>query len=66
MDIYSKTDSQVQETNQWSPVGRWNQGGLVGVWDEETQTIMYKVDKQQDVLYSTGNYCLVIAIDITS
>ena len=66
MDIYSKTDSQVQETNQWSPVGRWNQGGLMGYGIKKQQTITYKVDKQQDVLYSTRNYCLVIAIDIAS
>ena len=32
-------------------VGRDKLGG----WDEHTHTTIYKIDNQQDLLYSTGN-----------
>ena len=33
-------------------------GGRVklGVWDQQIQATVYKIDKQQVLLYSTGNY----------
>ena len=36
-------------------VGRWERDG-VGVWDEQMQTSIYRVDKQQVLLQSAENY----------
>ena len=35
--------------------GGWERDGL-GVGDQQMQTRTYRMDKQQDLVYSTGNY----------
>ena len=47
-----KTDPQIQRTNQWLPGERKEERGKVGAGEEEEQTIMYKVDKLQDIVHS--------------
>ena len=47
-----KTDPQIQRTNQWLPGERKEERGKVGAGEEEEQTIMYKVDKLQDIVSS--------------
>ena len=42
-----ETDSQTQETNLWLQKGKGGRDKL-GVWDQQIQTTIYKVDKQQD------------------
>ena len=44
----TETDSQTQRTDWWLPQGRgeWGREGL-GVWDYQTQTTIYRMDKQQ-------------------
>ena len=56
------------ENRLWLPVGRGSGGGNgLGVWDNQMQTIMHRVDKIQGPdslpsepprksMYSTGNY----------
>ena len=41
----TKTDSQIQRTDLWMPRGRGEEG--LGVWDQQMQTIIYRMDKQQ-------------------
>ena len=48
----TETDSQTWRTDFWLPSGRDGQG----VWDQQMQTIIYRMDKQQVLLYSTGDY----------
>ena len=42
----TKTDSQTQKTNLWLPKGKGG-GDKLGVWDQQIQTTIYKIDKQQ-------------------
>ena len=42
----TETDSQTQRTDLWLP--RWRLGeGWIGVWGQQMQTIIYKMDKKQ-------------------
>ena len=40
----TKTDSQIQRTDLWEG-GEEREG--IGVWDQERQTIIYRMDKEQ-------------------
>ena len=40
-------DLQTQKTNLWLPKEKEDAGGKLGDWDQQIQTIIYKVDKQQ-------------------
>ena len=31
-------------------------GGGLGIWDQQMKTSIYRMEKQQGLLYSTGNY----------
>ena len=44
----TETDSQIWKTNLWL-LKRKGSGGRdkSGVWDQQTQTTIYKIDKQQ-------------------
>ena len=42
-----KTDSQTQRTDLWLPRGRGSGRDGLGVWDQQMQTIIYRMDKQQ-------------------
>ena len=44
----TETDSQTQRTDLWLPRWKeeWGRDGL-GVWDQQIQTIIYRMDKQQ-------------------
>ena len=42
----TETDSWTQKTNLWLPKGKGGAGEL-GVWDQQMQTITYRMDKQQ-------------------
>ena len=44
----TETDSQTQRTDLWlrGGEGRWGMEG-VGVWGQQMQTIIYRMDKQQ-------------------
>ena len=44
-----------QKTGNCQGGGGWWGDGL-GVWDYQMQTIIYRMDKQQVLLYSTGKY----------
>ena len=49
MNIYNKaeTDSWIQRTNQWLPVGRGKRGGArYGQGIKRLKTTMYKINKQ--------------------
>ena len=49
-----ETYSQAQETNLWLLKGkRWGTDKL-GVWDQQIQTTVYKIHKEQIPAYSTG------------
>ena len=37
-------------------------GDKLGVWDQQIQTTIYKIDKQQVLPYSTGNYIQYLVI----
>ena len=54
MNKYNKTetDSQIQRTNWWLPVGR----GKMRVGDEEVQTTMYKINKLQGYIVQHREY----------
>ena len=42
----TETDSQAQKTNLWLPKGKGG-GDKLGVWNQEIQATIYKIDKQQ-------------------
>ena len=48
MNLFTKQkDSQTQKTNLWLPKGKGGGGGdKLGVWDQQVQTTIYKIDKQ--------------------
>ena len=51
----AETDSQTQRTDLWLP--RWGGGGgWTGSLGQQMQTIIYRMNKQQGPMYSTGNY----------
>ena len=43
----TETHSQTQKTNLWLPKGKNGGRGKLGVWDQQIQTTIYKIDKQQ-------------------
>ena len=43
----TETDSQIQKTNLWLPKGEGEGRDKLGVWDQQIQTTIYKIDKQQ-------------------
>ena len=46
-----ETDSQRQKTNFWLAKGKGGGGRMnLGVWDQQIQTTIYKIDKQQGPL----------------
>ena len=49
-----KKDRLIKNRFLFAKGGAWREG--VGVWNQQRQTIIYRMDKQQDPLYSTGNY----------
>ena len=51
-ELIYKTDSQPQRTDLWLPRESGKNG--FGVWGQQMQTIIYRMDKQQVLLYSTG------------
>ena len=53
----TETDSQTLENRLVvaKAEGEWGRDRL-GVWDQQMQTIIYRMDKQKVLLYSTGNY----------
>ena len=47
MNLFTKQkQTQTLKTNVWSPKGKWVGNKLV-VWDQQMQTAVYKIDKQQ-------------------
>ena len=42
----TEIDSQIQRTDLWLPWLGWGRDEL-GVWDQQMQAIMYKMDKEQ-------------------
>ena len=48
-------DLQTQRTDLWLSRGGWGRDGL-GDWDQEMQTIIYRMDNNKVLLYSTVNY----------
>ena len=49
-------DSQRDRTDLWVPRERGTWGQWIGSWDQEMQTILYRIDKQQGPTNSTRNY----------
>ena len=43
----TETDSQSQRADLWLPVRKSSEREGLGVWDEQMQTIIYRMDKQQ-------------------
>ena len=43
----TETDSQTQKTNLWLPKGKRVGRGKLGIWDQQIQTTIYQIDKQQ-------------------
>ena len=43
----TETDSQTQKTNLWLPKGEVGGRDKLEVWDQQKQTAIYKIDKQQ-------------------
>ena len=43
----TETDSQTQKTNLWLPKGKGGGRDKLEVWDQQIQTTIYKIDKQQ-------------------
>ena len=43
----TETDSQAQKTNIWLPKGTKGRRDKLGVWDQQIQTTIYNIDKQQ-------------------
>ena len=43
----TKTSLQIQRTDVWLPRGRGSGGGELAVWDQQTQTNLHRMDKQQ-------------------
>ena len=40
--------TQMQKTNLWLPKGEWGwRRDKLGVWNQQIQTTIYKIDKQQ-------------------
>ena len=37
--------------------------GKLGVWDQQIQTTVYKIDKHMVLLYSTGNYIQYLVVN---
>ena len=54
----TETDSQTQRTDLWvlRQGGMWAGEEGLGVWDEQMQIIIYRMDTNKVLLYSTGNY----------
>ena len=47
-ELIYETDSQTQKTDWSLPKGRKGRGGEgLGVWDQQTQTIVHRMDKEQ-------------------
>ena len=47
-ELIYKTDSQTQKTNLWLPKEKWGgERDELGVWDQQIQTAICKIDKQQ-------------------
>ena len=42
-----ETDSQTQRTDLWSQGGRGQRRDGVGVWAQQMQTVLYRMDKHQ-------------------
>ena len=42
----TETDSQTQRTDLWLPWGRGKGMGWIGVWTQQMQTIIFKMNKQ--------------------
>ena len=43
----TERDSQTQKTNLWLPKGKGKGRDKLGVWDQQIQATIYKIDKQQ-------------------
>ena len=53
----TEKDQQTQKTRAMVTKGsRGQQRDKLGVWGQQTQTTIYKIDKQQSPTYSTGKY----------
>ena len=47
MNLFTKQkQTQTLKTNLWLPKEKWV-GNKLGVWDQQIQTTVYKIDKQQ-------------------
>ena len=53
MKLFTEADSQTWKTSLWLPKEKEGRDRL-GVWDQQTQTTIYKINNI--LLYSTGNY----------
>ena len=48
MNLFMKQkDSQTWKTDLWLPKGKGGDRDKLGVWDQQIQTTIYKIDKQQ-------------------
>ena len=43
----TEIDSRTQKTGLWLPKGKGDGGDKLGVWDQQIQTNIYKIDKEQ-------------------
>ena len=57
MNSLKQKETHRQREQAWGCQGNsgWKRDGL-GVWDQQIQTIIYRMDKGQVLLYSIGNY----------
>ena len=51
-ELVYKTEIESQKTNSWYGVGGSDR---TGDWGRRVHTTVYKIDKQETFLYSTGN-----------
>ena len=52
-ELIYETDSQTQRTDMWLPREGWERDGM-GVWYQQMQTIIYRMNKQQGPTVAQG------------
>ena len=56
LSMKQKQNQGHKEQTGGCQAGEWWERDGLGVWDQQMQTGIYRMDKQQVLLYSTGNY----------
>ena len=59
MNISTETDSQTQRTDLWLPKGKGRGRDGLAVWDQQMQTLIYRMDKQEGPTVQHSELCSI-------